>query len=109
MKINPATTQLLCLYGGNDVDVRSYIDVDGSHFFSEESLKIVGLHFGAKPNIFFHFNKMRSKFYQQLWSLRHLKRARLKKKHNPWSLISVFVFQDLQVHSDDGFVHRLSF
>ena len=78
ISVNDKKTQLLCLSAANSADTKSYIRLkDGTKIESQETLKILGHHFGESPDLDVNLNKLSIKFRSRIWILRHLKKAGL--------------------------------
>ena len=76
MKVNDNKTQLLCVSGNTDNDIRSYIRTEaGTEIKSGSELKLLGFWFGTRPNASLHIQKISTKFRSRLWAMRNLKRA----------------------------------
>ena len=75
MKVNSKKTQLLCISGNNNIEVRSYIRSENAEIQSGSELKILGFWFGQRPNVDVHLEKLLTKFRSRLWALRHLRKS----------------------------------
>ena len=76
MSVNERKTQLLCISSAIDSDVSSYIRLtDDLIIRSGQSLKIVGFHFGSKPNVDVHIEKVLGKARSRSGVVRNLKRS----------------------------------
>ena len=76
MRINNKKTQILYILGSTESPIRALIHPEGDgKIDSGESLKIVGFWFGSRPDVTIHVRRMTTKFYGQLWVVRHLKRV----------------------------------
>lgn len=78
MVVNPEKTQILCIHPEGNL-VRSYINTlteDGAQIrlVSGDGLKILGFHFGPKPNADAHVGALIRKYNTHLWAMRFLKR-----------------------------------
>ena len=73
MRVNSKKTQLLCISAAGRADVSTFATspTDGT-MYSSKSLKILGFHFGTRPNADAQVEHMKKKFYQRLWLLCHL-------------------------------------
>ena len=86
MVINPAKTQLLCLSANNNARVTSFASINGKRLESGEKLKVLGFMFGETPSVKYHIQNLIKKFHKSIWSISHLKKARLE----DWTLVQVY-------------------
>ena len=77
LKINPDKTQLICFTAHNHVETQCCVNIEGKMVESKESLKILGFLFSNTPTVKSHIVHSVKKFNRAMWSLRHLKKARL--------------------------------
>ena len=76
LKINCKKTQMVCISSKNDVSQNTYIDTsDRARITSQNSLKILGFHFGSRPTVDAHVTALKQKYRRRAWIMRHLKRA----------------------------------
>ena len=77
MTVNSSKTQILCISSARDSKVSAYINIDNSpeKIISQDSSKILGFTFDARPGVDAHVDYFLFKFRRRLWVLRHLKRA----------------------------------
>ena len=75
MSVNLNKTQMLCTSSALHANVQSYVKLDSTIITSQNSLKILGFHFGQKPTIDIQVEEMSRKFRRRVWILRHLKKA----------------------------------
>ena len=75
MRVNSKKTQMVCINGIRTDRVLTYIMANGEELESTESLKILGFHFGTSPDANLHVEKLLSKSYSKLWTLRFLKKS----------------------------------
>ena len=80
MRVNPAKTQIVCVSAASAAEVQSYIWIDGKKVKSQEELKVLGFHFGRRPNIHTHLKKLLMKFRRRAWILRNLKKAKVSRE-----------------------------
>ena len=78
MKINAEKTQLLCLSDSRHYCVNSYINSQHSTIKSTEKMKILGFIFEESPTVNAHIEYSITKFNRAIWSLSHLKRAKIE-------------------------------
>ena len=74
--INPLKTQLLCFSQGAS-DVVAEANFEGKLHSSTNELKILGFHFSSSPSVAIHIINTVKKYNRSLWSLRHMKKAKL--------------------------------
>ena len=79
LRINPSKTQLLCFTCNSSSNIACEANIEGKLVRSDNELKILGFLFGRSPSVGYHVNYMIKKFNRSIWSVRHLKRARLEK------------------------------
>lgn len=77
MQINPLKTQLLCMSSSGSAEISSYVSIEGRRIESGLSLKVLGFVLGSRPTPTYHVDNLIGKFNRSLWSLVHLKRAKL--------------------------------
>ena len=59
MRVNNKKTQLLCISPQVDQEQKTFIETpDGSKIESGDRLKILGFHFGPKPNVDAHVDAL---------------------------------------------------
>ena len=76
LKINSKKTQLLCVSSAVNCNQRSYLVTEEKEKIeSQKTLKILGYHFGTKPNVDAQVENLKKKFRARSWAIRHLKRA----------------------------------
>ena len=76
MKINKKKTQLLIVSPSNGYLTSAVMGMDdGEKIESVREFKLVGFHFGSKPNVAAHVGAMKAKFRRRVWMLYHLWRA----------------------------------
>ena len=76
MKVNTGKTSMLCISDAMSFKADGYlVGEDGSRVGSEDTdtIKILGFHFGRKPNVAEHVKSLRRRFYSRWWVLYHLK------------------------------------
>ena len=78
MSVNSEKTHLLCIHPS--LETESYIEVRDEHgnksrLTSGDGLKILGFHFGKRPDAGEHVDHMVKSFAGKLWSLRFLRRS----------------------------------
>ena len=78
MSVNANKTQLICispaLYSNNNTFVKLH---ETEIITSQSELKILGFHFGTRPDIIEQIKKISLKFRKRVWVLRHLKKANI--------------------------------
>ena len=74
MRVNEQKTQILCIHGNPNSNIRSYIRTEEEEIVSADTLKILGFSFSNKPDATHHVTELVHKFYNKLWTLRFLKR-----------------------------------
>ena len=77
--INPSKTQLLCFHTAT-TEVTCEANVEGKLIRSGNELKILGFTFDYRPTPSLHIKKTVKKFFKSLWTLHHLKKAKLKRE-----------------------------
>ena len=81
MKINSSKTQLLCINVARDYDLQAYIRPSRrEEIQASGKIKILGFVFGPRPTTAYNTAHICRKFYSKLWTLRHLKRAKMDAK-----------------------------
>ena len=76
MLVNDQKTQILCISGHTQNEMRSYIRTPGGQkIVSQDSLKQLGFLFGNRPTVEAYLLGMYRKFRKRLWILRNLKKA----------------------------------
>ena len=85
LRLNPSKTQLICFHA-NQANVRAYVVIDGKILESTNELKILGFRMDKTGSVGPHVRNMCKKNYKSVWSLRHLKKAKLKRS----SLVRVY-------------------
>ena len=76
MKVNTGKTNMLCISDAMTFRATGFIESeDGSRISSEktDSVKILGFHFGHRPNVSEHIKALRRRFYARWWVLYHLR------------------------------------
>ena len=80
MLINAKKTQLLCISSSLVFRVECFISIDGRKLTSGEKLKILGFMFDGSPTPKAHIEHLIMKFNRSLWTLFHLRRAKLREE-----------------------------
>ena len=79
MKINTDKTQLLVVSPNNGCLTSAVmIAWNGTQIVSEETLKLVGFHFGSSPGAGKHVAQLRNKFRVKIWMIYHLREAGMR-------------------------------
>jgi DNA polymerase III delta prime subunit len=81
-KVNVGKTQMIAILNALTFKPRAYIiDAGGRKIASEnDSMKILGFHFGTQPNVSLHVSEMVKKARRRFWVIRHLKRHGLSEE-----------------------------
>ena len=67
---------MLCVTVARNSVVNTFINTDPSRSIAgSESLKMLGFHFGRRPNADMHVNELRKRFLGKLWLIHHMIRA----------------------------------
>ena len=77
MVIHPEKTQLLCINTCKDYEVTSFVSIGERKIKSGKSMKILGFMFDDSPTPKAHVEYLLEKYNRSLWSLFHLKRAKM--------------------------------
>ena len=73
MKVNSLKTLLLCISDSRTYEAGAFIiDSEGNQIESGKAMKILGLHFSAKPDMSAQVDAICQKFRSRVWYLRHL-------------------------------------
>ena len=73
MKVNSLKTLLLCISDSRTYEAGAYIiDEEGNTIESGKEMKVLGLHFCAKPDVSAQVDSICRKFRSRIWYLRHL-------------------------------------
>ena len=80
MLINSKKTQLLCISSSNTFEVECFVSIENEKLISGDSLKILGFMFDTKPTPKAHVKYLIEKFNRSLWTLFHLRRAKIGEK-----------------------------
>ena len=76
MKVNAARTAILCISDALASKCESYIvGPDGQRITSGDGLRMLGFHFGNKPTVAVHVEKLRKRFRRRAWILMFLRHA----------------------------------
>ena len=80
MKVNEKKTALLCVSTHPSIDITSYITAGDATVESGKSMKILGFVLGSKGDMTEHVHHLMRKFGMTIWSLRNLKKAKMKEE-----------------------------
>ena len=75
MKVNAAKTAMLCISDALASQSEAFIEHEGAKITSGDELKMLGFHFGRKPTVGLHVEKLRRRFRRRAWILMHLRHA----------------------------------
>ena len=76
MKVNAAKTAMICISDALASKSEAYIDDgEGNIIKSEDHLKLLGFHFGPRPNVAVHIESLRKRFRRRTWIMMHLRHA----------------------------------
>ena len=77
MQINAIKTQLLSIHDNRNANMKTFIDTEEGRIEDGNEMKILGFIFGQRPSVDYHVNYLANKFNNSIWSLIHLKRAKI--------------------------------
>ena len=73
MKVNAAKTMMLCVSDSRTYEASAFFeDALGAKVVSQDSLKILGVHFSKRPDMSAQVQSICRKFRSRIWILRHL-------------------------------------
>ena len=76
MKVNTSKTNMLCVSDSLALRSHGYILEEGGSRITSvgtDSIKILGFHFGSRPNVQAHVQSLLRRFFECWWVLYHLK------------------------------------
>ena len=106
LKINPIKTQVICFNTAIHSEVRAVVNIEGKMIQSASEIKMLGFYFSENISVSLHVSKTVEKFNRALWSLVHLKRAKM----NDNVLLSVYrsMLRSLLEYSSNVFFSMLT-
>lgn len=73
MKVNSLKTVMMCISDSRTYEAGAYmLDNEGNTIETSDSMKILGLHFSARPDVSAQVDAICKKFRGRIWYLRHL-------------------------------------